>query len=124
MRERALAYYAQGLNCAQCILAAAADQYQMELSPKQLQALNPISAGFGIGGFCSVLVAVLMVFGMLFDEEEAKSLRTRFLFHFQEQYGCLNCGMLSRGDCSILIGDAAEWMQQLIDEAHKRRGFT
>lgn len=127
MKEKAIQYYRQGYNCAQCILKAAEYRFHIPFSKQSLNACEGISSGFGIGGICSVLIAGVMIFGILFDETTVKELRLLLLDEFQKKFGSLNCGAIARpkedGDnCFRVVGEGAEIIEGLI--LSKRKSLT
>lgn len=123
MREEALHFLEMGCNCSQCILRAAEQHYHRELPPMLPEMCGGITGGFGVGGFCSALVAGVMVFGWFFDEETVKLMRIRLINGFCERQGAVDCGRLQclNADCANVIGDAAELVQQLVDEELEKR---
>ena len=124
MRERAIYYYRQGYNCSQCLMKAAQSRYRLNISRETMNSLSGVNSGFGIGGLCSVLIAAIMVFGLLFDENRVKVLRLKLLTAFTAKYGTVNCGALmasvENGSCESIVGDIAEMMEKLISE---ERGY-
>lgn len=116
MKEKVLLYCKGGENCAVAILKAAAEKYNFPLSSEMEKGCSALNAGFGIGGFCCALVACIMIFGILFSEEEAKKKRLIFLMEFQERFGSLNCGILSakRTDCVELMGEIGQILEDTI----------
>lgn len=117
LKERVRARCDAGENCSRIILQAAAEEYGISLSEDILAACGGINGGFGIGGMCSGLVAAVMVLGLLFDEEEIKIKRILFLIKVQERFGYLDCCRLSalEGDCSGVLEDIAEILQEVIE---------
>lgn len=118
MRSKAIFYHKQGYNCAQCLLKAAEDRFQICISCQCLASCSAVNSGFGIGGMCSVLIAGIMVFGILFDDATAKRLRLALLNSFQEKHKGINCGQIKRmgvsEDCDEIIGDVADLVEELI----------
>ncbi len=118
MKERAMALCAEGENCSRAILVAAAEEFGFSLSEEMMDSCNAISAGFGIGGMCSALVAGVMVLGILFPTEEAKQKSLLLFFKVQENWNCVDCCRLSanRENCNELIGQIAELLEEVIRE--------
>ena len=121
MKTKALHYYNQGYNCSQCVLKALEDKYKVNI-PKQSYAMcSAVSNGFGVGGMCSVLIAGIMAFGVLFDEQTAKRLRIKLLSRFQETHKSNSCESLkmerrSGRKCEVLVADIAELIDEIIEE--------
>lgn len=118
MEELALMYYRQGYNCAQCILKAAEERYNINTSNQCVNSCNAIGGGFGIGGMCGVLIAAIMVFGIMFDMEKAMQLRLRLLTEFNQKYKSINCSAISPKVpcCENVIKDVCIIMEKLISE--------
>jgi len=119
MKERAMALCAEGENCSRAILRAAAEKFEFSLSDEMIDSCNAVSAGFGIGGMCSAIVAGVMVLGVLFPTDEAKQKSLLLFLKAQGKWNCMDCCRLSanREDCSELIGEIAELVEEIIKEA-------
>ena len=117
LKERVQAWYKTGENCSRIILRAAAEEYGIQVSDDILLACKGIQGGFGVGSFCSGLIAAVMVLGLMFDEETVKSKRIQFLFQVQERFGSLNCSRLSllEEDCEGLLIQIGEILQDIIE---------
>lgn len=121
MKNKALQFYRQGYNCSQCILKAAECKFNIPVSKQSLNCCAAINNGFGIGGMCSVLIAGVMVFGMLFDEQTAKRLRLRLLDDFHSKFKGINCGHITKGrdeidSCEDIIGEIADMIEKYVTE--------
>ena len=121
MKEKALQYYRQGWNCAQCILKAAEAVYGLPVSRQCMNACAGVSTGFGVGGLCSVLIAGVMALGLLFDEATVKRLRVRLFTAFHDKYTCTDCGALKakRGDgaqCEAIVAEVASLVETIVAE--------
>ncbi len=121
MKKLALQYYAQGYNCSQCILKAAEKKYSLPISKQCFNMCSGINTGFGIGDMCSVLIAGIMIFGLLFDNATTKRLRMELLENFEKKHSCLSCkslkSKLKNGEnCETLVSDIAQLIEELIDK--------
>jgi len=118
MKNKVLEYYYQGYNCSQCILKAAEQKYKIPISKQTLNLCKGVNNGFGIGGFCSVITAGIMILGLLFDEETVKLTRLKLINEFQEKYSSLNCSQIKKskgeGSCEIFIVEAADIIDRII----------
>ncbi len=116
MRTRAISFHSQGYNCSSCIIMAASEKFNFAIPQQISDCCGGINNGFGVGTICSALVGSIMVFGILFSEETTKLMRLELLMRFQSKYGGLNCCMISacREDCDEVIGDIAEYTDELI----------
>lgn len=118
MKERALYYHEKGYNCSFVILKAGAEKYGVALPEEAQQSCCAVSSGFGVGSICCALVGAVLLFGLLFSEEQAKLLRMKLFVLFHDKYETLNCCAISakRQDCIEVIGDIAELTEQLIEQ--------
>ncbi len=118
MCQSALEFYHQGYNCSQCILKAAEKKYNFTLSEREMNMFSGISAGFGIGGICSAIVAGIVLLGMFFEEDRVEVLRLEMMNTFQERYSSLNCSKLRKltGEyyCEEFITEAAGIIDNII----------
>lgn len=126
MKNRAIFFYRNGFNCAQCILKAAEETFHIPISRQCLDSCSAVNSGFGIGGMCSVLIAGILVFGILFDSTTAKRLRLMLLSSFQERHQGMSCGHIkkSRGEqesCEEIVGEVAEMIEELICRENCRK---
>ncbi len=113
-----MALCCEGENCSRAILRAAAEQYGFPLSEELLDSCNAISAGFGVGGMCSALIAAVMVLGILFPTEEAKQKSLILFCQVQERWNCMDCCRLSanKENCNDLIGEISAILEEIICE--------
>lgn len=111
-----MALCAEGENCSRAILRGAAEKYDFPLSEELLDSCNAISAGFGVGGMCSALVAAVMVLGILFPTDEAKQKSLLLFCRVQERWNCIDCTRLSanRENCNDLIGEISGILEEVI----------
>ncbi len=118
MRELALKYYRQGYNCSQCILMAAQQTYKLSVPKPCFNMCSGVNMGFGIGNMCSVVIAGVMVFGLMFDTGVTKKLRLKLMTQFKEKYGNFNCSVLIKehNQCADLIQGIADMIDKLIKE--------
>ena len=107
-----------GYGCGQCIIKAADRKYKIGISSDFISAAAALSNGCGYGGQCTVITAVIIIFGIMFDEMTMKRLRIKFLDEFRSRYNDFNCCRLSAGNnCVSIIASAAEIADRLIEEA-------
>lgn len=111
-----MALCAEGENCSRAILRAASEEYGFPLSEELLKSCNAISAGFGVGGICSALVAAVMVLGILYPMEVAKQKSLILLCRAQGEWNCIDCCRLSakRENCNDLIGEISGMLEEII----------
>ena len=118
LKKYALEYYSEGFNCSQCILKAAEKAYKVKVTNEMIKMCSAVNMGFGIGGMCSTLVGGIMVFGLIADENTAKSMRLKLIIEFKEKYGCTECARLQKkaAGCEKLIADTADMIERIIRE--------
>ena len=119
LNKIALYYHKKGYNCSQCILKACEEIYNIKCSEETLNLCSAINNGFGIGSMCSVLIAGIMVFGLLFEENTAKKLRLKLLLSFKEKHS-LDCISLKKEfnnkNCDKIIEEISNIIENLINE--------
>ena len=87
-------------NCAEALLCAGRDCYQLELSSEALRAAGGFGGGMGIGSVCGALTGSLMVMGPLFvaershESEDMKEVRQWFFELAQQRLGSIDCESL------------------------------
>ena len=121
MEEKSVHYFNNGYNCSQCILKAAEDIFNIAVPKQCLDMCNGVSTGFGINSICSVLMAGIMVFGLLFDEVCVKRLRIKLLDAFKLEQGEISCQNLRKKHstglkCDQVVYDAAKLIHKIINE--------
>lgn len=119
MKKLAVQFYEGGYNCSQCIVKAFETKYHYPVPKEVYDSLNGVNNGFGIGGFCSGLVAGIMIFGLLFDQDTAKRLRIELLMRFQNEFGNVNCSALGKyktgySNCNAIIAGIACIVEDII----------
>lgn len=114
LSQRAKYYYKNGYNCSQCILKACGDVYNIKINQQCIDMCKVVNNGLGVGSMCSVLMACVMVLGLLFDEETAKSKRIIFLAQFSERHKNISCSKLKTSDCTYVVTEAADLLENII----------
>ena len=119
MKEKALAFYRQGYNCSQCLLKAAEAVYQIPVSRQCLHACRGVCTGFGTGGLCSLFIAGIMIFGLLFDEATVKRMRLQLLSQGFDRYQSTDCAALKAArdtgaHCEMLVAEVAGLIEEII----------
>ena len=61
LKEKAAEYYMDGYNCAECILHAANEQWQLGLSEADMRLVSGFGAGMQCGDICGALTASVCV---------------------------------------------------------------
>lgn len=115
------------LNCAECILYSANEEYGLGIDPKGLKLAAGFGGGMAVEGDCGALTGAIMVLGNLFVEERAhesdriKTLTKEFIDRFNERLKTVNCKELKsmyRHDddkkCIDIIKAAAEILDEMV----------
>ena len=85
------------LNCAECILYAANEEYNLWLSKESLKIMASFGGGMGIGSTCGAATGALAVIGVMFTNERGhespivRELSAEFMKQFHSKFGSLNC---------------------------------
>lgn len=117
MFEYTLAFCEEGANCSQAILQAGAKKYDLQLPEEVLRSCSAVSAGFGIGGLCSGIIAGVMLLGLVFDETEAHQKSILFFYEVQDALGGLNCcSIAGETNCHHAMTVICTALETLIDD--------
>ncbi len=120
MKEIALKYYDKGAGCSGCILIAATERFGIEIDGKPFEMTKALNGGLGVGCVCGCILAAIMVFGLLFDEDKAKELRLRLLLEIQTKEGSIHCSELKgdnkEDDCHSIVAGIADILERLVVE--------
>ncbi|WP_123054533.1 C-GCAxxG-C-C family (seleno)protein [Clostridium sp. JN-1] len=123
-------YYQEkyNLNCAETILYASNEMYNLNLDKKTLKTMAAFGGGMGIEDVCGAISGSLAVLGILFVKDKAhesdriKKLSKEFFEKFQEKLNTKTCSELKskyRNDeirCSRIILTAAEILEDIISK--------
>jgi len=121
------------LNCAETVLYAANEAYDMGLSPKVMKMSSAFGGGMGIENTCGALTASIMVLGYLFvdrmahESELIKQITSEFLETYETRMGSIDCGTLKKyhrtesEGCKVVISSALELLDQTVSRYSSRR---
>lgn len=122
--ERSLYHY----NCAEVLLNACNDYYNLGAGANTLKAIIPFGGGMGSESTCGILTGAVAALGLMFAEEKpstnnkVKEITNRWVTAFEKEFGDINCKELKESHrdpesgCKLLILDAAELLESIIDE--------
>lgn len=114
------------LNCAETMIYAANEEYNMNLDKNTLKTMAAFGGGMAIESVCGVITGSIAALGILFTKERAhesdkvKNLTAEFFERFMERLGTNNCGKLKekyRDDesrCSDMVYVAAEILDDIV----------
>lgn len=129
LRDKVKKYYDKSydLNCAETILYAANEEYNLHLEAQTLKTMAAFGGGMGIGSVCGACTGALAVLGIIFTKDRAhesdkiRNLSQRFLEEFYNKLGTLQCTELTekyKNDidrCSTMIYEAADILDKIIN---------
>ncbi len=119
LSKKALEYYEEGFNCAQCVLKACEDEYSIKISEDCHNACEGLYNGLGVGGCCGVLIACVMAIGIICDD--VPFCRLEMVERFKCEFFSLNCCNLKRGGgCEVLIEKSCNILNDIIDKGRKK----
>ena len=119
VREKAVAFHGEGLNCAQSVLCSLEEYTHL---PQETA--RKIAEGFGggvrCGEICGSVTGAVMALGMVKPKPIA-DLTCSFAQTFQQAQGCLRCQELlakygGKGNCNQFIGFCAEEMEKILKD--------
>lgn len=67
LREYAEKYYLQHRNCAESLLLAANDAYELGLTEREIQMMKAFGGGMGAGGACGALTGAVAALSLLYS---------------------------------------------------------
>ena len=85
------------LNCAECIMYAANEEYNLNLSKETLKALAAFGGGMGSGCICGTLAGAAAVIGVMFTEvsghksPEVRTMIQEVVRRFKDELGYTDC---------------------------------
>ncbi|MGL4772360.1 MAG: C-GCAxxG-C-C family (seleno)protein [Clostridium sp.] len=118
------------LNCAECILYAANEEYKLDLSKQTLKAVAGFGGGIAIEDVCGAALGAVSAIGIMFTNERGhespivRELTGEFMKKFNEKLGTHKCDELKakyRKDdihrCIHMIEVAAETLDEVVKAA-------
>lgn len=117
--EKALKFNEKGYNCAQCILKACEEEYEIKISEDCLNACNGLYNGLGVGRCCGVILACIMAIGIMCDD--VPFYRLEMVERFNSEFNSLNCCNLKKGGkCNEIIEISCNILADIIDKGRKK----
>lgn len=126
--EKAKKYYdkAYDLNCAETMLYAANEEYDMKLTKETLKTMAAFGGGMGIESVCGAIAGSLAAISILFTKERGhesdrvKKLSIEFFEKYEKLLGTNNCALLKEkyrneeSRCGLMIEGAAKVLDEII----------
>ncbi|GAB6086856.1 C-GCAxxG-C-C family (seleno)protein [Alkaliphilus crotonatoxidans] len=130
LKETIKKYYGsqRDLNCAEAMVYAANEVYDMRLEKETLRAVAGFGGGLGIEDVCGAITGGVAVLGIIFVEDRAhegnliKELTADFINQVRAALGSSNCKILKenyRDDeskCSLIVETAAAILEDIINK--------
>lgn len=113
------------LNCAECIMYAANEEYDLNLSKETLKVMSGFGGGMAIGDVCGVITGSIGVIGILFTEvsghksPKVREMTKEFINKFEEKLGYNKCVDLKKEyvnvkKCTLMIETGADILEEII----------
>lgn len=133
LKETAMKYWTDkyDLNCAECIIYAANEEYNLNLSEETLKVMAGFGGGMAIGDVCGVITGSIGVIGAMFTEVSGhkspivREMTKELINNFEEKLGHTKCIDLKKEykdvkKCTLMIETGAEVLENIIlKEKHK-----
>ncbi len=129
--EIAASYYTPDydLNCAETIVHAANEAYQLNLSKETLHASAGFGGGMAVEETCGALTGAILVLGIMLVQDRAhendkmKETVADLLRRYEKRKGTTNCKILKEQfreedpvKCKVIVMEAAEVLEELLSE--------
>lgn len=113
------------LNCAECIMYAANEEYDLNLSKETLKVMSGFGGGMAIGDVCGVITGSIGVIGIVFTEvsghksPKVREMTKEFINKFEEKLGYNKCVDLKKEyvkvkKCTLMIETGADILEEII----------
>lgn len=130
LKESAIKYWDDkyDLNCAECLIYAANEEYNLNLSKETLNTMSAFGGGMAVGEMCGVISGAIAVIGIMFTKISGhrspvvKEMTIEFINNFKDTLGSNNCIQLRKeyrksvenGTCIVMVKEAAEILENII----------
>jgi C_GCAxxG_C_C family probable redox protein len=129
LKETAKKYWTKeyDLNCAECIMYAANEEYNLNLSHETFKTMAGFGGGMASGSVCGAISGAVAVLGIMFTEERGhkspklRAMTQEFIKRFKEEMGYIDCRDLKTKivnpedkSCSRMIEVSAEILESII----------
>jgi len=120
--QRGLYHY----NCAETLLGACNERYNLELDNKTLKAIVPFGAGFYSEKACGLLTAGIASLGIMYAQEKptlnekVQQMTKQWVKAFEEEFGDTNCAQVKAvhkdevKKCELVMARAAELFEEVV----------
>ncbi|WP_024613887.1 C-GCAxxG-C-C family (seleno)protein [Clostridium sp. Ade.TY] len=119
------------LNCAECILYAANEEYNLGLNKDSFKMMASFGGGMGIGSSCGAATGAISVIGIMFTNERGhespivRELSADFMNRFYKKFESLNCIDIKHKreeddrSCKFIIETAATILDDIVRENNR-----
>ena len=128
--ETTMKYYDKknDLNCAECILVAANEEYDLNISKQTLMTMASFGGGMAIGSTCGAATGAIATLGVMFTDDRGhnsphvREMTGKFLNEFNRRMETLDCIHLkekyydSERRCEKIMRVSAEVLEEIISE--------
>ena len=128
--ETTMKYYDKkyDLNCAECILVAANEEYDLNISKQTLMTMASFGGGMAIGSTCGAATGAIATLGIMFTDEKGhnsphvREMTGKFLSEFNSRMETLDCIPLKKKyydpekRCLKMMKVSAEVLEEIINE--------
>lgn len=123
-KERAEKYFRGGYNCAESVLLAAADTFDLGLRLADVRLATGLGGGLGRGDVCGALSGAVLALGAAAgrtdphqSQDRLKALREEIVTAFEQEFNSIRCGELrseDREDCVGFVRAAAKALAETL----------
>ncbi len=110
------------MHCAEAVLMAARNQFFPSMPEEIVRAASGFGGGAGVGCICGAVAGGTIAYGFILkDDKRALKQITKELHEwFKHEYGAACCRIATknakdRGGCSVLTGEVAKKMAELLE---------
>lgn len=127
LKETAQKYRAEeyDLNCAESIMYAANEEYDLNLSKETLKVMSGFGGGMATGDICGVITGSIGIIGIMFTEvsghksPKVREMTKEFINRFKEKLGYTKCIDLKKEyvnvkKCTLMIEVGADILEEII----------
>ena len=128
--DRVIKYYDKeyDLNCAECMLVAANEEYDLNISKQTLMTMASFGGGMAIGSTCGAATGAIATLGIMFTDDRGhnsphvREMTGKFLSEFNSRMETLDCIPLKEKyydpekRCLKMMKVSAEVLEEIINE--------
>lgn len=126
LRDKLKKYRDQDYNCAETMLYAANEEYNMGLTKQTLKTMAGFGGGMGVESVCGAITGCLAVLSVMFtvqrghESDRLKNLSIEFFEKFKAKLGTDNCTELKKlykteqDGCDLMLKTAADILDEIV----------